>query len=33
MKTVIHVNQHKIRSNVKTGDREFVEPVLYSEIK
>ena len=25
MKTIIHVNQHKIRSNAKTGDRE---PVL-----
>jgi len=25
MKTIIHVNQHKIRSNLKTGERE---PVL-----
>ena len=25
MKTVVHVNQHKIKSNVKSGDRE---PVL-----
>ena len=25
MKTIIHVNQHKIRANAKTGDRE---PVL-----
>ena len=25
MKTIIHVNQHKIRSNQKTGDRK---PVL-----
>lgn len=25
MKTIIHVNQHKIRSNSKTGDRD---PVL-----
>lgn len=24
MKTVIHVNQHKIRSNKQTGDREPV---------
>ncbi len=24
MKTVVHVNQHKIRSNRKTGDREPV---------
>lgn len=25
MKTIVHVNQHKIKSNAKTGDRE---PVL-----
>jgi len=25
MKTIIHVNQHKIKSNAKTGDRD---PVL-----
>ncbi len=25
MKTIIHVNQHKVRSNTKTGNRE---PVL-----
>ena len=24
MKTIIHINQHKIRSNQKTGEREPV---------